>query len=88
MHPLFLPRFTLFETLIDLVTARAPEPPAMTGRPIPNLVCVSLAFRVRVAGGGGTRVDFTSDGAGPVSLLPGSWSLPSPFPSPFSGSES
>ena len=50
----------LLETLIDLVTARAPDPPATTGLPTPNLNCASFAFRVRVLGptkvfGGGGR---------------------------------
>ena len=59
-----LPRL-LLDTLTDLVTARAPVPPAMAGLPFPSLVCVSFALRVRVAGGGdGAGVDSTSEGAG------------------------
>lgn len=62
---LMFPRLLPFGTLIDLVTARAPVPPAMTGLPTPNLVCISLAFRLRVVGGGvGGGVGSASDGAG------------------------
>jgi hypothetical protein len=44
--PLPRPRLT------NLVTALAPEPPAIAGRPTPNLNCVSFAFRVLVERGG------------------------------------
>jgi hypothetical protein len=47
--------------LADFVTARAPLPPAMAGLPLPSLICVSFALRVRAAGGG---VGSVSDGAG------------------------
>ena len=50
---LLLARLLFFDKLNDFVTARAPAPPAAFGRPTPSLSCVSLAFRVLVAGGGG-----------------------------------
>lgn len=45
-----------FAKLSDFVTARAPTPPTALGRPTPSLSCVSLAFRTRIAGGGGWEV--------------------------------
>ena len=52
---LFSALFSRREVLTDLVTAQAPLPPAVTGRPNPNLYCDSLAFRVRVGCGGGNE---------------------------------
>lgn len=40
-------RFPL-TTLVALVTARAPCPPAITGLPTPSLSCVAFAFRTRL----------------------------------------
>ena len=37
-----------FAMLVDLVTARAPCPPASTGLPTPSLSCVSFALRFRL----------------------------------------
>ena len=45
----------------DAVIARGPFPPAITGFPLPRLVCSSLAFRVR---GGGTRSGVGGSSAG------------------------
>ena len=64
---------SLFGTLIDLVTALAPVPPAMTGRPTPSLVC-SFALRVLVTGGagggvGGVGVISDSEAAGASASL-------------------
>lgn len=53
------------DALTDVVTARAPVPPARPGLPLPSLVWVSFAFRVREAGGGvGAGVGSASERAG------------------------
>ena len=74
---LIFPLVLVLATVKDRVTLRAPLPPAIVGRPTPNLYWVALALRGLRTGaetGGRTR-------EGPARLLAGSDSWPPPFPS-------